>query len=90
MINVTMDICGFLNGTHDNVAAKWLFGQFVKSLPKGTFHACPYKTIKFCNMTADIGSLMSTFPLGIYKSIARFYDDLDDNMFTTIYSLEIH
>jgi hypothetical protein len=88
MINVTMDVCGFLNGTSNNIATKWLFGLFLKSVPKGAFHACPYKSLKLFNMTTDAGALMSPFPLGIYKSITRFYDDEDENMFTAIYSME--
>jgi hypothetical protein len=90
MINVTMDICGFLNGTSNNIATKWLFGQYINSLPKGALHSCPYQTLKLYNMTTDMGALMSTFPFGIYKALARFYDDVDDNMFTLIYTAEYH
>jgi hypothetical protein len=90
MINVTMDICGYVNGTHDNISAKWFIGQYFKSMALRALHPCPYKSLKLYNMTTDMSALLSTFLRGIYRGYCRFYDDFDDNMFTTIYTGEYY
>lgn len=88
VINVTMDICGFFNGTDQNMAIKWLVGQYKASLPKGFLQPCPFKEIKAYNLTTDMNSLMSNFFRGNYRAALRFYDDIDDNIFSTFYSME--
>ena len=83
-----MDLCGFLNGTDKNIATKWLIGQFTKSLPKGSFHGCPYKSVKFYNMTTDVNSMMSAFTHGTYRATVRMYDNEDENIITMFYGVD--
>jgi hypothetical protein len=42
LINSTIDVCGFLNGTNNNPLVKWFFSVIRESLPKNFLHPCPY------------------------------------------------
>jgi hypothetical protein len=46
IINATVDVCGYLNGTNSNPLGKWYFGILRESLPENLLHPCPYTVRK--------------------------------------------
>jgi len=77
-----MDVCGFMNGTSNNPASKWLFDICSKSFPKELLHACPYVgELKFFNINVDTKVLANMFPNGCLKAKMTFYTNDDDQMF---------
>jgi hypothetical protein len=79
-----VNICEFLNGTQDSIVTKWYFGQFGSSLPKHLMRPCPHLGIEStANVSLDLNNiLVSHFFPGTYVANVRFYDELDDNVFT--------
>lgn len=86
---VILDLCLFLNGSADanNLVIKWFFDIFA-SLPKGLLHACPYNgVLEVYNLTAIQLSKDQFYP-GQYMGVTRWFDEIDDNVFTSLYLVE--
>lgn len=47
IINSTMDICGYLNGTSSNPLAKYYVDMVRNSVPPGFIHPCPYSVSRY-------------------------------------------
>jgi len=74
--------CKFLNGTSNNIVMD-LFIKITGETAGNLFHACPYYgEIKITNMTANSGQFFSLYSEGYYRTFLKFYDDVDDNLFT--------
>lgn len=85
-----MVICEFFDGSNKNVASKWFFDLYSKSLDKSIIHPCPFSgELKSYNITADSNLLKSTFFTGQYRSSLRFFDEFDDNIFTLLMSMDL-
>jgi Protein of unknown function (DUF1091) len=90
LINSTLDICGFFNGTQNNPLSNFFFNAFKDSLPKGLFQPCPIKgEYKALNMTLNGISQMMQVLAGSYRTITRFYDEKDENLITTNHLFEL-
>jgi len=52
------------------------------------FHPCPFHgDLKILNISANSREFFSVYPEGYYKSIIKFHDDVDENIFTlNVYS----
>jgi hypothetical protein len=90
VINTTLDICEFVNGTSKNLATKWFFDIMKTTLPPGLFHVCPYvDEMKAYNMTLNEDyHEASQFLVGSYRSITRFFDGKDENIITVKHFVE--
>lgn len=85
VINSTLDICGFLNGTTSNIALKFFFGQFSATAPKGLLHPCPFfGELMAYNISYNINILNAIHIPGTYMTKSHFFDDKDSNIFTLI------
>lgn len=42
VINSTIDLCGYMNGTNSNPLAKYAMDMARNSVPPGLIHPCPY------------------------------------------------
>lgn len=83
IINTTIPICSFLNGSEGNVALKWVLDLHRETLPPGFIHACPYIGIFAAyNLTIIPSPWMPQFYTGEFMSSLRIFDDDDDNIFT--------
>lgn len=83
VINTTVDACGFLNGSLNNILASSFYDAFAKTVPKEYIHPCPYFGYHIGkNLTPVVTSMALQFLSGKYQVTARFYDDIDDNIFT--------
>jgi hypothetical protein len=83
VFNSTINICKFLNGTDNNLIAKWLIDSASSSLPAGIIHHCPYfGEFKMLNVTLESTSMTLQFLKGSYTTIIRMFDKLDDNIAT--------
>jgi hypothetical protein len=90
VLNVTLDVCGFLNGTDSNIATKFFFNAFASSLPAGFVRPCPIiGELKAYNLTLNAISQAIQFMAGSYRVITRFYDEKDDNIITTNHFLDV-
>jgi Protein of unknown function (DUF1091) len=83
VINATLDLCEFVNGTQSNLATKYFIDVFTKSFPPGFIHPCPYfGEFKLNNISLNLVPQSMQFLTGTYKTNLRFYDDKDDNIIT--------
>lgn len=90
LIDVKANLCGFLNGTDNNLAVKWVTDMISKTIPKDLLHPCPYiGEIKAYNCSLQIGPEMSVFFVGRYRTRARVFDDQDDNIFTVLVEMDL-
>jgi Protein of unknown function (DUF1091) len=90
VINSTLDLCEFVNGTQSNLVTKYFIGIFTKSLPPGFVHPCPYSgEFKLNNISLNLVPESMQFLTGTYKSIMRYFDDKDDNIITVIAIVEL-
>jgi Protein of unknown function (DUF1091) len=81
VINTTLNLCEFLNGTQSSIARKYFLDMFKKSLPIGFLHPCPYfGEVKLINMPMNLVPQSTQFLTGTYRSFVKFYDDKDDNI----------
>jgi hypothetical protein len=82
IINSTIDVCKYLNGTLGNPILKWLVNEVSDNLPKQYIHPCPFiGRVKVYNITFA-GHIAGQFLRGRYKAVARSFDDQDDNIIT--------
>ncbi|CRK94398.1 CLUMA_CG007905, isoform A [Clunio marinus] len=89
IINNTLDFCGFLNGTDKNVLTKWMISTVSKTVGKRIVHPCPYfGPIRIVNMTAE-NEMSAQFIKGYYKMTFIMFDDIDNNIITTIHETEL-
>jgi len=73
--------CAFVNGSASNPLLQLLKRTNENLEP--IMRPCPYfGELKLLNITADIKELHYIYPEGTYKSIIKFYDNLDDNIYT--------
>jgi hypothetical protein len=78
-----MDLCGVLNGTSQNILLNYLMNEIKDSMPLGFFHPCPYSgSTKAFNVSTNPPPEATMFLQGFYRAIYRFYDGIDDNIFT--------
>lgn len=83
VINTTIDVCSYLNGTMNNILASAFYDAFSKTVPKEYIHPCPYFGYYVAtNLTPSTNAMALQFLSGKYQVTARFYDDIDDNIFT--------
>ncbi|CAH1733837.1 unnamed protein product [Chironomus riparius] len=88
IINSTLEICEFLNGTSANPVFKWIVG-FMKNFDQ-MLHACPYTgNLIFKDLSVDIKQFVSAFPSGVYMTIMKFFDDVDENIMTLKFSQDL-
>lgn len=89
IINKTVNFCGFLNGTDQNVLAKWIIDSIAETLPFGLLHPCPYfGEIRIFNLSV-INDLVAQFLKGHYRVKLRLFDDEDDNILTATHDIDI-
>lgn len=90
VINVTVDFCGFLNKTDNNIVAKFIFDMIGKTFPTELLRPCPLATeFKAMNITLDLTPQIASFLKGTYRTAFRMFDSLDDNIFTGIVEMEL-
>jgi Protein of unknown function (DUF1091) len=90
VINTTLNLCEFVNGTDNNVATKYFIDLYSKSLPPGFVHPCPYfGEVKLNNISVNAAPQSIQFLTGIYKCKTRFFDDKDDNIITALHEIEL-
>jgi Protein of unknown function (DUF1091) len=90
VINTTLDLCEFVNGTQSNLATKFFIDIFTKSLPPGFVHPCPYSgELKLNNISMNLVPQSMQFLTGTYKANIRYFDDKDDNIITVIPIIEV-
>ena len=90
IINTTIPICSFFNGTDNNLVAKWMLDSIKDTLPEGFIHPCPYfGTFKALNVSLASNTFMSQFLKGRYKSSLRLFDDKDENIVTYFFGFEL-
>jgi Protein of unknown function (DUF1091) len=83
VINATLDICGFFNGTENNPVSKFFFYTIKDSLPKDIIHPCPLiGELKGYNMTLNSLPQALQLLMGSYRAVVRFYDEKDENIVT--------
>jgi Protein of unknown function (DUF1091) len=83
IINSTVEVCEFLNGTQNNPLMVWTFAAMEDSLPKGFIHPCPYSGhILLPNVTLAANTFTNQFLKGRYKGSTRLFDEIDDNILT--------
>jgi hypothetical protein len=83
VINTTLDLCEFTNGTQTNLATKFTVDILSKSFPPGFLHPCPYfGEFKLNNISLNLTPELMQFLTGTYKSSMKYYDDKDDNIVT--------
>jgi Protein of unknown function (DUF1091) len=84
VINTTLDVCEFLNGTQSNLATRWFFNQSLASFSKDFIHPCPHEgLVAVYNVSGDPKMVqISKFFAGTYLAIIRMFDELDDNIIT--------
>lgn len=84
VINTTLDICAFFNGTSSNIATKWFLSTFAQSFPAEFIHPCSLiGEIKAYNLSFNEFPQQLQFLTGTYKAFTKFYDDKDDNIITS-------
>jgi hypothetical protein len=82
LVNNTLEVCSFLNGTDRNPIGKWIMDQVSGSLPAEYIHPCPYFGFMKWNFTLK-GSKGITFMVkGDILSTLHVYDVKDSNIFT--------
>jgi Protein of unknown function (DUF1091) len=90
VINATINLCEALSSPDSNLVLKFVMSIFKKSLPPGFFHPCPYTgEFKSKNMSFENVPELSSFLGGTYRSINRFYDHKDGNIFTAFLEFEM-
>jgi len=76
--------CAVVNGTVSNPLLQMLKNMAGPSLDP-IFKPCPYfGEVKVMNITADLKELSYIYSEGTYKTILRFYDNLDENLLTLV------
>lgn len=90
-INTTVSICQYLNGTDGvNPILKWAVNMVERSFPKEFLHPCPYIGMhKILNLTIVPLQQVIQFPKGYYKSILRFFDEIDDRIAVATLGIEL-
>lgn len=84
-INVTVDVCRFMNGTQNNLLAELILKLAGDSIPKHIIHPCPYYGMSVANnMTMGLNQIteLAQFPNGYYRFTARVFNKYDDNIAT--------
>ena len=83
-------MCSFLNGTDNNLVAKWLIDSIKNTLPEGFVHPCPYfGHFKVFNVSLGITTVSPQFLKGRYKTSLRVFDDNDENIVTFFFGFEL-
>jgi hypothetical protein len=78
IINSTVDMCKFFNGTGNNLIAKWIIDAVSDSLPEGLLHPCPFNgAFKSHNITFQPTEVILQFLKGSYRNIITFKFNLD-------------
>lgn len=90
IINTTVSLCQFLDGSKSNVFLDWILSIIGETLPKNFIHPCPYiGVIKAYNVTLAANSVFPQFLKGRYKEKLRLFDELDENVVTFFLSWEM-
>lgn len=83
IINSTIEICKFLNGTDKNPITKFIIDTVSKTAAKDFFHPCPYfGPVKLINVSFFDNSMSSQFLQRRHKILIRAFDNKDDNIIT--------
>jgi hypothetical protein len=73
----------FLNGTENNIIAKWMIDSVAESLPADLIHPCPYfGRLRMINITLDVTNIAMQFLKGSYITSVRLFDKKDENIVT--------
>lgn len=84
-----IDWCQFIRGNKDNIFFKVSLGMVEKSIPH-LIHECPYKgEIKALNLSIDTKMFGAVYPRGKYRNFWKVSDDIDSNIITLMYDLDI-
>jgi hypothetical protein len=80
-----------MNGTDSNLVLKWILDLIKESVPKNIIHPCPYygEFVAY-NVSLGINAQLLQFLSGRYRSIGRFFDDQDENIFTFVLGVETY
>jgi Protein of unknown function (DUF1091) len=83
IINSTINFCKYMNGTDKNPVLKFIKEAIEDKVPKGFIHPCPFVgQIKAYNLSVSLNGVLSQFLKGRYKTVARWFDEKDDNIIT--------
>jgi hypothetical protein len=89
VFNSTTDFCSFMKNEGHPIANFIL--DFIKdTVPRNLFHPCPFsgEFIAY-NVTIKPVALFSQFLRGRLRAILTFFDDVDENIFTTKHEVEL-
>lgn len=83
IINSTVQVCQFLNGTDRNPVLKWIIDAITETIPEGFIHPCPYfGRLQAFNVSLSGEGVPTQFVKGHYKTFFRFFDEKDENIIT--------
>ena len=72
-----------MEGVDTNPILTWMLASMGDTLPKHLIHPCPYfGPQKASNVTISSEGFTAQFFRGRYKTIFRWFDDIDDNIIT--------
>lgn len=90
VMNLNLNFCGFMNGTESNLMMRLLLETVKDTAPKGFFHPCPfYKDFVAYNVSLVELPVLVQFLLGRYRTVMRFSDRKDSNIFTAFFEFEL-
>jgi len=89
MINATSDICGFLNGTKNEVLTKYIIEIIGHHMPKGLLHPCPFVGYIECYGLNIIGESYHYWPDGVYTYALRLFNRKDFNILSVKIEVEV-
>lgn len=85
-INVTVDVCQFLNGTQNNLLVELILKLAGDSISKNFIHPCPYYGLHVANNMTMVGknqkNELAQFPNGYYRFTAHVFNKQDDDIIT--------
>lgn len=89
IINSTVNLCAFLNGTDSNPIAIAFKPAVEASIPASYIHACPYYGYhSLNNVTIEVNQIAMQFLSGKYRTTIIVFDNKDDLIFKTVTKAE--
>ncbi|CAO1335791.1 unnamed protein product [Diamesa serratosioi] len=83
------DWCSFMDGSAKNHFFTVSIAIVAKTA-QHLLHPCPYKgEVKGLNITYDTGKFGAVYPQGKYRNFWRLSDDVDPNIMTYTYDVEV-
>jgi len=90
IINVTMRMCSFLNGTIRDPASKWIITKLKKSFKPGFLHSCPYfGQINMADLSIETKGTSLLFSTGFYSSNLLLFNKDDSNIILAKVSADV-